>query len=300
MFSSAKKTLLAALSLTLLSGYLTPALADDPPAQTPTSNAMAFAIQAGSIAGATQACGQDISVFVNRVGEALNKLSINPQDRVYAMSSFQKAMEHSQQVQKNNFPIPCNQVMQDYNSLPIMRPDYQQTVIAQLNPAMSGNAPPPPNSDVHNQTNAAGTMNQQNMNGIPNAAPPVTQPAPPYVPQQGAAGQAVTQPAPKYVPQLPAPAYNSSPNAQYNPASPPSTAQQYVPNQNIPQQPQQLQQPSNQPAPTLNTQPFGNPQTPPQYNNQPPPNSTQQYNSPTPPQSYNSAAPSNSVANSGY
>lgn len=100
------------------------------------SNAMSFAMQAGFIGGAAQGCGQDLTVYSARIGEALDKLALNPTDKVLAMTNFQKTLLQARTAQMDKHPIPCNQVLQDFNGLPLMREDYQQSVLTQLNPTM--------------------------------------------------------------------------------------------------------------------------------------------------------------------
>lgn len=149
------------------------ALAANPASTQPTnmnSDAIAFAVQAGAIAGTAQACGQDISVFTTRVGEALNKLAVNNSDKLMAITEFQKSLQQAQINEGNNHPIPCSQVAQDYNSLPLLRPDYEQTVISQL--SASGtmtNKPSSPNALTNQQiTNSVGNPNL----GTPNSMQP--------------------------------------------------------------------------------------------------------------------------------
>lgn len=163
--------------------------ANTPPANMGNSNAVAFAVQAGSIAGAAQACGQDISVFVTRVNEALNRLATNPNDKLAATATFQKALQQAQTTQMNSHPLQCSQVMQDYNSLPILRPDYEQTVLVKLNPDMAAT----PDANAQNQApNTQQQTPQQQSNGpIPanspaayNPAPPATTPVTPATPAQ--------------------------------------------------------------------------------------------------------------------
>jgi len=141
--------------------------ADAPTQQTGgVSNAIAFGVQAGQIAGSAQGCGLDIATFTARVGEAINKLALNPVDSQAAMSSYQQTMQQAQINQRNNNPIPCTQVKQDFNNLPLLRPDYQQSVIAQLNPGMTNNNP-----TTTTQTNTAPNQ-QPNLNNqaMPNTA----------------------------------------------------------------------------------------------------------------------------------
>jgi hypothetical protein len=173
------------------------ALADIPPRPTGSSNAIAFAIEAGSIAGASQACGQDVSIFSSRIAEAIDRLAASPADKIAAMADFQHALQQAQATQSANHTIPCQQVMQDYHSLPIMRPDYQQTVISQLSPGMTGQAqtvggqpPPPPGvgeqPPILPQNNAVApvapsTQNPQNLS-MPPATPFNGQPQPSTVP----------------------------------------------------------------------------------------------------------------------
>lgn len=238
------------ISLMLIIGYSQFSSADVN--QNYNTNATAFAIEAGSIAGAAQACGQDISVFQKRVGEALAKLSQNPQDNVFAMSAFQKAMDHAQQVQKNGQPIPCTQVAQDYNNLPIMRPDYTQTVLTQLSPNM-GNPNPNPNP-------SAGTGQVQNGNYPSNPAPigGFPQTTPPQIQQPpGMPNTSFNQSAPPSANMTPPPASNVPPTVGptnlYNQQStiPPQPASPITNNQAYPTS--TPTQPSSQPTPN----PFG-------------------------------------------
>jgi hypothetical protein len=107
-----------------------------------SSNAIEFASEAGRIAGIAQACGQDISLFTNRTGEAINKLALNMPDKILATQSFQIALKQAQLVQTSKNIVPCGQALKDFSNLPILRSDYQQTVIANLNPDMNANNNP--------------------------------------------------------------------------------------------------------------------------------------------------------------
>lgn len=109
----------------------------------PTTNATAFAAQAGSIAGAAQACGQDTTNFLTRVNEALDRLSLSSTDKVLAMARLQQAMQTAQAEENTKHPFLCAQVLQDFSGLPLLRDDYRQTVLNQLSPTM-GVAPVPP------------------------------------------------------------------------------------------------------------------------------------------------------------
>jgi len=147
----------ALLALFLISNY-TLAQAADNTAAPVNSNAVQFAVEAGNVAGTAQGCGQDISVLISRVNEAITKLAASPGDKVIATATFQKTLQQAQLQEINNHAIPCSQVTADYNSthLPILRSDYQQSVIAQLNPGMTGGqqpqSAPTPNT---NNTNPA-------------------------------------------------------------------------------------------------------------------------------------------------
>jgi len=166
-----------------------------------SSTAASFAMQAGQIAGVVQACGQDVSVFMMRVGEAVDRLAISAPDRVTAMLAFQRVLKEAQAIEQQKQPIPCDQAIKDYNSLPILRPDYKETVLSKL-AASNGSGytvpntrsiqsnqyvPPPPNAVPAQPTNevppAPGTFNappsqtsQQYNSNVPNPNNPVVNP----------------------------------------------------------------------------------------------------------------------------
>lgn len=98
------------------------------------SKAIDFARQAGVIAGVAQACGQNISVFSQRVMIALRKLAANPTDLAGALLIYQQVAQTAQRSQKTSLTIPCRKVLEDYRQLPILQADYQQSVIDQLTP----------------------------------------------------------------------------------------------------------------------------------------------------------------------
>lgn len=127
---------------------------ETPPTNT---NAIAFAAEAGKIAGIALGCGQNVDTFTNRVGEALNKLALNMTDKILAIKTFQSTSQKVQQKQMTNHPIPCEQAMRDLNSLPIMQSDYQQNVIAKLSPDMGTGAPntPPAQNPMPTNSSAA-------------------------------------------------------------------------------------------------------------------------------------------------
>lgn len=130
------------LSLLLLLGMSTPILADIPPAHDaspaalshPQSKAIEFARQAGAIAGVAQACGQHVDDFSARITEAIKKLSTNPSDQAAAALVYQRISQEAQMAEKKNQTIPCMNVLQDFQQLPIMQSDYKRKVIEQLNP----------------------------------------------------------------------------------------------------------------------------------------------------------------------
>ncbi|GEM_PF-1067687 len=143
-----------------------------------TNSAANFAVQAGSIAGAAQACGQDITEFTNRINQSLAILADSSAQIDEARQNYQIAMTTAAQNQSQNRKIPCNQVIQDYNSLPIMQPNYEGNVLGKLR--VSANKPvsflppqtPPnaPNPDQNSFTQGGipGASNTSAQGGIPN------------------------------------------------------------------------------------------------------------------------------------
>ena len=134
-----KKLLLALLSVCCINTTFAANNNTSTPSDSGASNAIAFAVQAGQIAGSAQGCGINISTFTTRVSEAINKLALNSTDSAAATSSFQQMLQQAQIAQRNNNTIPCSQVTQEFNNLQLLRPDYEQSVIAQLNPGMTEN-----------------------------------------------------------------------------------------------------------------------------------------------------------------
>ncbi len=162
------------LFISLLSlSWLSPALAENsaPQQASDTTNAIAFAVQAGQIAGTAQACGIDIATFTTRVSEAINKLALNPTDSTAATNSFQQTLQQAQIIESKNHTIACSQVNQDFSNLPLLKPDYEQSVIAQLAPNMTGGQS---NTNTSTNTSAPATNNQANTpsnNSTPTAKP---------------------------------------------------------------------------------------------------------------------------------
>lgn len=92
-------------------------------------SATSFAIQAGSIAGAAQACGQDVSEFSNRVNQSLTVLSDSTTQINQAREAYLAYAQSAAKKQSESQVIPCSQVIQDYNAMPIMQSDYHSSVI---------------------------------------------------------------------------------------------------------------------------------------------------------------------------
>jgi hypothetical protein len=121
-------------------------------AQVAYSNADQFALQAGTIAGFAQSCGQNIMMLNSRVTDVVNILAKNPGDQQTAMTIYEKAMSDAQyQVSRNRTTTNCDEIISNYNTLPLLRPDYKQTVLPAManidNAAATTTAPPPaPNS----------------------------------------------------------------------------------------------------------------------------------------------------------
>lgn len=109
----------------LLMGLSLSAFADD------TTNQ--FAVQAGNIAGAAEQCGQDASVLISRSKEAIKAMAPNAVDQSDADSLFDKSVANARAYQDTVMrKFSCQDVLTTYNSLPLLRSDYQQSVIAVL------------------------------------------------------------------------------------------------------------------------------------------------------------------------
>ncbi len=92
-----------------------------------------FALQAGNIAGAAEQCGQDVSVLTARSKEAIKAMSSDASDEADADSQFDKAVANMLSNQSTVMrKFSCQDVLTTYNSLPILRSDYEQSVIAVL------------------------------------------------------------------------------------------------------------------------------------------------------------------------
>lgn len=125
------------------------------------SDAITFGIQAGAIAGAAQACGQDPAVLNSRSGEAIMLLATDNNDRDQALAAYQRALQESYQSEMASQKVACTQVLQDYNSLPILKADYKQSVLAQLIGGQTNNQTATPvNNMANTPTNNSVTTQQ--------------------------------------------------------------------------------------------------------------------------------------------
>lgn len=158
------------------------------------NSAVSLAQQAGAIAGAASACGQDVTLLSSRLQDAFNIMVTDEVQRSKVMMTYLQAFSNAKEMEANKAKIPCEQVLKDYNNLPILKPDYQQTVL----PGLRDN-PSQPNQ--------------------PQPLPQLTSPA--LAPQQPAAapGQPAA-PVQQMVPALATPSTAPAP-AQANPIQPP-------------------------------------------------------------------------------
>ncbi|HEV2614410.1 MAG TPA: hypothetical protein VGV92_06850 [Gammaproteobacteria bacterium] len=115
--------------LFFLAGFSTMAFAQAPVG----NNAQQFAQITGSIAGTSQACGQDVSTLSSRAAEVINLLTTVPAEQQQAMMVYEKALASSAMMQEKNHTMKCPDVLMAYASLPILKPDYKTTVL----PAMA-------------------------------------------------------------------------------------------------------------------------------------------------------------------
>lgn len=108
------------------------------------SSAVYYAKQAGAVGGAAAACGQPITVFNNRSGEVIDVLAKDAQDKAAAKAAFDATVKMKQQEQSSSPSLSsvCPGILNDFNNnLPLMKDDYQTTVLAELKKT---NPPPPP------------------------------------------------------------------------------------------------------------------------------------------------------------
>lgn len=131
----------ALLLLPNLTAYASPAAPTTQPvapqAQTqPQENNSSFAVtlarQAGSIAGAAQACNQDVSLLSARLDEAIAAVAHSPVDTSDAIAAYQQSLKEAFNKQSTERPIPCEVVTVDYKQLPLLRDDYKEVVLSAL------------------------------------------------------------------------------------------------------------------------------------------------------------------------
>ena len=96
------------------------------------TGAVFFAKQSGTIAGFAEACGQPVSTMVMRSGEVIEALALDATDKTYATAAFEKSRQEASASQTQSQQIACPKVISDFNSLPLLQPDYEKTVIAPL------------------------------------------------------------------------------------------------------------------------------------------------------------------------
>lgn len=102
------------------------------------SQSVYFAKQAGVITGAAEACGQPVSMMIMRSGEIIDALATDSMDKSYATAAFSKAQQDAHTNMVNSQQISCAKVITDFNSLPLLQPDYKQTVLQPLLAASPG------------------------------------------------------------------------------------------------------------------------------------------------------------------
>lgn len=151
-------------SFVVLMGYCGIVLAQD-------STAVAFAQQAGTIAGVVHACGQDVSVLASRTNEVIAVMALNKVDQDSALAAYQAAFQKGLASQSTPHKMGCDKVVQDFRSLPILQPDYKQTVLAVIAGQAGGAAAPAAPVPVVPGTPAtpAGTAPGAAPGGVPNA-----------------------------------------------------------------------------------------------------------------------------------
>jgi hypothetical protein len=106
------------------------------PTTAPTNNssfAVTLARQAGLIAGAAQACGQDISLLSARLDEAILASATSTGDISDAVAAYQQSVKDTAEKQTSEQTMPCEMVLKDYQKLPLLRDDYKEVVISSLN-----------------------------------------------------------------------------------------------------------------------------------------------------------------------
>ena len=117
----------------LLGSFAFTAHAQQTPTPSLNTNANQFAEQAGTIAGTAQACGQDVSTLTSRSIEVINALTHIPDEQKLALQLYEKASAAALENQNKSHAMKCTDVLSSYNSLPLLQPNYKDTVI----PAMA-------------------------------------------------------------------------------------------------------------------------------------------------------------------
>jgi hypothetical protein len=145
---------IASLSLTSLAAYadqaspvgiqeLTSQTQNPVPAQPNNSSfAVTLARQAGVIAGAAQACNQDVSLLSARLDEAITVAAHDPVDRSDAIAAYQQSLKEAFAKQSAERPIPCEVVAMDYKQVPLLRDDYKEVVLSALKAEQTQQAKP--------------------------------------------------------------------------------------------------------------------------------------------------------------
>lgn len=113
-------------------------------AQTPTppvasvpvvhSDAMQFAIQAGSIAAFAEVCGENTTNFSNRVLLVINKLGTDGGDKITAWMSYKQltAPQQISALKTRKLNLSCQQVLAAYRNLPLMQQNYMNNVLNKM------------------------------------------------------------------------------------------------------------------------------------------------------------------------
>lgn len=193
-------------------------------AQADANSAIALAQQAGVIAGAAEACGQNVSVLNERIQEAINVMVPEQTERTRAGIVYGQSYNSAKVAEKAHAKIPCNQVLKDFNSLPILRADYKQSVLPTLRDPQPA-APQAAQPARHNQTPPAAQPSLPSQN-MPQNGPSLGAPAQPGAPSNPIMPGA-TPPAPQF-----------NPAVQTTPGVIPNTAQQLTQPQPTPVIPQ--------------------------------------------------------------
>lgn len=105
-------------------------------AETPSGGGSSFAVmlarQAGLIAGAAEACGHNVSLLAARLDEAIQAVAQNTIDSSDAIAAYQQSAKEAKALQSSTPRMPCEQIVKDYNSLPLLRDDYKEVVLTAL------------------------------------------------------------------------------------------------------------------------------------------------------------------------